>query len=550
MALVTGAVLASLGTAAAGVGGVVALRYDQALPGTTVAGVEVGGLDRAGILAALAPLEQERESGSLVLVADELPQPVPRSGFGVDVDLEQTADRALSAGRGGPLGWVMGPLVGERQRPVELTVDVDEQALETRLDALVAALDRNPEPGGFRIDATAVTPAPPVPGRALDRSDTRELLAAALREGEDEPLDLPLDEIAPPTTAAQVEDVVAAARQALEAPYVLTVGEETLAVSPAQLAPLLGAPFDDGGLRLSVDTGRLRELVAAGATRIARAARSATFQVSSAAQLADKDDTSWAPQPASVAVQPGAVGREVDLDAATASLATLVGGAQRTAELPIRELQPALTTEQAQGAGVQQAIGTFTTSFTAGQPRATNIRRIAEIVDGTYLAPGKTLSLNDAAGRRTTARGFVADGAIVDGELTDEVGGGVSQFATTLFNAAFFAGLPIEQHKPHSFYISRYPAGRESTVYFGAIDVVFRNDTGHGIVVGTSSTASSVSVTLYGDNGGRTVTASHGPRQPRRDGRFGIAVTRTITGGDGTGGTRTFRTSYDPPPEE
>jgi vancomycin resistance protein YoaR len=75
------------------------------------------------------------------------------------------------------------------------------------------------------------------------------------------------------------------------------------------------------------------------------------------------------------------------------------------------------------------------------------------------------LSLNGepASGRRRA--GFVADGAIVDGVLTDEVGGGVSQFATTLFNAAFFAGLPILEHKPHSFYISRYPAAasRRST---------------------------------------------------------------------------------------
>jgi len=144
----------------------------------------------------------------------------------------------------------------------------------------------------------------------------------------------------------------------------------------------------------------------------------------------------------------------------------------------------------------------------------------------------------------------VADSAIVDGVLVDEVGGGVSQFATTAFNAAFFAGLPIEQHKPHSFYISRYPAGRESTVYFGQIDVKVRNDTGSGISVQTSSTPRSVTVALYGDNGGRTVTSTSGPREPRDDGGFRISVTRTIAGGDGRGERRVFRTSYDPPPEE
>ncbi len=196
-------------------------------------------------------------------------------------------------------------------------------------------------------------------------------------------------------------------------------------------------------------------------------------------------------------------------------------------------------------------LGTFTTRFQAGQPRATNIRRIAELVDGTYVPAGEVLSLNRAAGRRTAARGFVADGAIVDGALTDEVGGGVSQFATTLFNAAFFAGLPIPEHKPHSFYISRYPAGRESTVYYDAIDVKVRNDTAAGLLVRTRSTASSVTVELYGDNGGRRVVSTSGPRRPRADGGFRIDVTRTITGGDGRGERRVFTTSYDPvPPDE
>ncbi len=213
-------------------------------------------------------------------------------------------------------------------------------------------------------------------------------------------------------------------------------------------------------------------------------------------------------------------------------------------------IAPELSTEQAGAARVRTLIGTFTTYFQAGQPRAQNIRRIAEIVDGAYLPAGETFSLNGTAGRRTTARGFVADGAIVDGELTDEVGGGVSQFATTLFNAAFFSGLDIEEYQPHSFYISRYPAGRESTVYFDQIDVKFLNDTGNGILVETSSTPGSVTVALYGDNGGRQVRAEHSPREPRVGGGFGISVTRTTTGGDGVGGRRVFRTSYNPPPED
>jgi vancomycin resistance protein YoaR len=248
-------------------------------------------------------------------------------------------------------------------------------------------------------------------------------------------------------------------------------------------------------------------------------------------------------------VTPGAPGLEVDAAAATEAVAALVGAPEREAPLPATSVPPAVGPEQAQATGIGSLLGTFTTYFTAGQPRARNIQTIARVVDDTYVAPGELFSLNGVAGPRTRAKGYVADGAIINGQLEDVVGGGVSQFATTLFNAAFFAGLPIEQHKPHSFYISRYPAGRESTVNYGSIDVRIRNDTARGMVVKTWSTARSVTVGIYGDNGGRTVTSTSGPRRPRSGGGFTIEVTRTVTGGDGRGGTRVFRTSYNPPPD-
>ena len=79
-------------------------------------------------------------------------------------------------------------------------------------------------------------------------------------------------------------------------------------------------------------------------------------------------------------------------------------------------------------------------------------------------------------GERTEERGFAAGFIIEDGRLEVDFGGGVSQLATTTFNAAFFAGLEIVEHNPHSFYISRYPEGRESTIAWGVKDLRFRND--------------------------------------------------------------------------
>jgi vancomycin resistance protein YoaR len=324
-----------------------------------------------------------------------------------------------------------------------------------------------------------------------------------------------------------------------------------LALTRQEVAPLLRLGQGARGPQLSLDGAALRARVAQKAAALSVAARNASVSVAAPAAVVDtKGDLVWTPRPAPVSVLPATAGRTVDVDAATARLRARVLTADRSGPQPLAltTVQPAITTAAAQR--VRTVVGTFTTRFAPGQPRATNIRRIAQLVDGTWVAPGAEFSLNGTAGRRTRARGFVADGAIVDGALTDEVGGGVSQFATTLFNAAFFAGVPILEHKPHSFYISRYPAGRESTVYYGAIDVRFRNDTAVPLLVRTRSTASSVTVELYGDNGGRRVVSSSGPRRPRADGGFRIDVVRTTTGGDGRGGRRVFSTSYDPVPPD
>jgi vancomycin resistance protein YoaR len=123
-----------------------------------------------------------------------------------------------------------------------------------------------------------------------------------------------------------------------------------------------------------------------------------------------------------------------------------------------------------------QVVGQFTTHYQCCQARVTNIKRAAEILDGRRIRPGATFSLNGALGERTTGRGFVPAPMIVGGSFVDSVGGGISQVATTLYNAAFFAGLGFVEHTPHSIYISRYPMGREATISWGGPELIFRND--------------------------------------------------------------------------
>jgi vancomycin resistance protein YoaR len=127
-----------------------------------------------------------------------------------------------------------------------------------------------------------------------------------------------------------------------------------------------------------------------------------------------------------------------------------------------------------------------------------NIHRIADLIQGVVIAPGTTFSVNDHVGRRTIANGFVA-APVIDHEykFTEDVGGGISQFATTIFNAAFFAGLDIPSYYMHGIYIARYPYGRESTISFPSPDVRIRNNTPHGVLIWPTYTATSITVTMY-----------------------------------------------------
>ncbi|GAA3248385.1 hypothetical protein GCM10020216_079750 [Nonomuraea helvata] len=130
-------------------------------------------------------------------------------------------------------------------------------------------------------------------------------------------------------------------------------------------------------------------------------------------------------------------------------------------------------------------------------PRVTNIHRIADIVDGYVVQPEETFSLNDVVGKRDKARGFVEAPMILNNRFVNDIGGGVSQFATTMFNAVFFGGFQDVQHRAHQYYITRYPAGRESTVSYPQPDFHWRNDSPYGVLIKTSYTATSVTVQFW-----------------------------------------------------
>jgi vancomycin resistance protein YoaR len=222
-------------------------------------------------------------------------------------------------------------------------------------------------------------------------------------------------------------------------------------------------------------------------------------------QLADVEspavDASFRIRSGRPSVVPSRPGREV-LPATLAAAvlpALATSGAERTVTVPLETSEPEVTTGVAEGLGVTERVASFTTYYPSDfPPRLVNIHRAADLMDRTLVLPGKVFSLNQTVGERTEERGFAAGFIINNGQLEVDFGGGVSQLTTTVFNAAYFAGLDIIEHHPHSFFISRYPEGREATVAWGYKDLRFRNDSPHGIFLTTSYTNSSVTVNIYG----------------------------------------------------
>ena len=135
-------------------------------------------------------------------------------------------------------------------------------------------------------------------------------------------------------------------------------------------------------------------------------------------------------------------------------------------DLPLRDADDEQARAELEELGINTLVASFTTNHACCQNRVENIHRIADITRGVVIRPGATFSVNNYVGRRTEENGFVSDGVIQDGVFEKEVGGGISQYATTLFNSAFRAGLEFGEYQSHSLYISRYPYGVEATLSF------------------------------------------------------------------------------------
>ena len=162
--------------------------------------------------------------------------------------------------------------------------------------------------------------------------------------------------------------------------------------------------------------------------------------------------------------------------------------------------------------GINGVVGSYTTSYGGTPGRLHNVQLVAQAdrrhADRARKASSRSTRRPASARPR---RGFQSAPVIINGELQNGIGGGVCQVSTTVFNAAFEAGLSIEERTNHALYISHYPLGRDATVDYPRLDLKFKNDTGRWLLLRTFVGSGSLTVNLYGTPQNRRVESSAAP---------------------------------------
>lgn len=455
---------------------------------------ELGGRTPEEAVGVLLDLEEQLASHPINVVIEGRETALLPAQAGFDLHEEEVVAEAMSLGRSdNPLAdffWWVGHI--GRTTEILPTGELDSPALEEILNGYDHSIVGEPPfEGAIELQEGEPVARYPRAGRRIDRTTAGERLLGESLRLDRRPVELTVREEQPELTNSDVDAALSEASLMLSAPVVLTVEDGTslsFTVSDLQQAFVATTHEDPARIDLGFDIEVLEARLAEVRSEFEAEPVDARFEISGY----------------EVSVVPGRNGTRIDAEETADVLASAARTAGRRAQLPLREgAEPERTTQELEALDIRHLVSQFTTYHGCCEDRVTNIHLIADTVDGAIVGPGQTFSLNDYVGQRTEEKGYLPAGTIVGGEIVDTVGGGVSQFATTFYNAVFWGGYEDVEHKPHSFYYDRYPEGIEATISWPLPDLVFGNNDDSGVLIKTEYTDTSITVKFYGNNEGR-----------------------------------------------
>ena len=461
--------------------------------GSTVSGVAVGNMSPAQAQSAVAGAINAQLGQPVTLVVGNATDTLVPAESGVSVDARASVERLT--------GFTLNPLtLIERLRgaDVDAVTRVDVRSLTTALDARLGALAVGASDAGVTLNGTTPVLIPGSIGTGLDVDSAVTTLSENWPLGR-ETIELPSGEARPAVTNEEAQTLIDEVLIPLLSGNLTITAEgtdvaarasrATVALTPEQLAALTRIGTADGDITASLDPQGLREAVlAAMGQGIETPAQDATWTIEGRADA----------KPVYVEAHGGTVINADALAADALTAATRDGGAgSRSVTLPVIDQAPAVTTPAADW-GMNQIVGEYSTPYYPDAARTQNLVAGTAAINGTIVMPGEVFSLTDALGPIDEEHGFASAGVVTNGQHTDAIGGGLSQVATTVFNAGFEAGMDDVEHTPHNYWFTRYPAGREATLWTGNLDVKFGNSTPTAVMVQAWAVDGEVHVRLWG----------------------------------------------------
>ncbi|WP_425954749.1 VanW family protein [Xylanimonas sp. McL0601] len=438
------------------------LYSDKVPTGTHVAGVDVGGLAQDEAVDQLSAGLAAHAKEPIEVTAGEAHTTLDPAAAGLALDADATVAQLTGFSMAPDHLWAH--LVGGHD--VAPVVKVDQAKLDAAVAGLVDGLATAPVDGtvAFADGQAVATPAQDgtrvKPAVAADVLKTRWLVDQG-------PFDLATESVPPDITQTETDAALAQAQKIVSAPVSVTVGDQHPELPTDALASVASFQPVDGTLKLSIDAGK-----------VVTAVVDRTHDL-----LTEPDDAHFEFQGGRPVVVGGEPGTTLDGAKVAEAVQAAALGDDRTAALELVQRDPADSKAALEALGVKEVVSSFDTPLTSEPIRTENLRRGAQLLTGHLIKPGDTFSLLDALGPITVENGYKAAGVISNGVHTEGVGGGLSQMATTTYNAGFFAGFENVEHRPHSVWFTRYPAGREATIYVGQLDMRFKNNSPYGAVM-------------------------------------------------------------------
>lgn len=492
-------------------------------PNVTIRGVAVGELTpeaaRAALQAQFAPFLAQPVT---ITYGDETWTPT-LAELGVRLEIDEAVDEAYGAGRRNGLFENAQEVYAVYRNGLELPLRllVDQTAMQRFLVANVAEIEQPAVDARLELDGALVTTAPSASGQQILVGETLQEITAALQDLTPQSVVLRTRAIEPRLNDAAVVEARAQIDRILAGPLTFTVpGSREPFVWPLEdLARLVRVERQSAGagdlLAVSLDTAQIREKLAALADATERQPKHPRVDWNGGKLRIFKD---------------GAPGARIDEARAEEQVLSALAGpaAVRELTLPMRDVPSPVNEATLGQLGITNLLSVGRSDFGGSAPyRVTNIGAGMRLLHGILVPPGEEFSFNNSIGAIDASNGFVEGYAIVQNRTQLEWGGGICQDSTTMFRAAFWAGLPITERWGHSFYISWYDKyafadygngpGMDAAIFTGALDFKFLNDTGNWLLVQTfvDKSRSLAEVRIYGTDDGRTVTLD-GPRTTER----------------------------------